>query len=508
MSTRMSNLYHVFSEHLQPKRPLLINSNQECEATYGDLETRSAQYASALLSLGLNPGDRVAVQIAKSIENIYLYCGCLRAGLIYLPLNAAYQASELSHFITDAKPKLFVIDPAASIGHLDQLDHRPQTRTLDQDGRGSLRDLADSSPTHPEIHPSQDQDIAVIVYTSGTTGLPKGAMISHGNLISNARALRTAWGWTDHDVMLHALPIFHVHGLFVGLHLPLLSNSPIILMPNFNADAVIATLPLATVFMGVPTYYTRLLSSGIKAQDCANMRLFTSGSAPLLSQTFTDWEQATGTTILERYGMTETGMNTSNPLSGERKKGTVGPALPGVKCRVVDASGIDVAVGDTGDLWVKGENVFSGYWQNPEKTAESFTSEGPGDGFFKTGDLASIDPEGYITIVGRNKDLIITGCLNVSPKEIELLIDRMDGVLESAVIGLPHPDFGEAVCAVIVPLDGADCSQEAIIATLKADIANFKIPKHVFFIPELPRNTMGKVQKNELRTRFSPPSSS
>ena len=505
MSLNMTNLYHVFSEHLKAEKPLFLNRDQQCEATYGALDSRSAQYAGALLKAGLEPGDRVAVQIEKSYENIYLYCGCLRAGLIYLPLNTAYQASELSHFINDAKPKLFVIDPAASTAHLDQLDHQVQTLTLDQEGFGSLRDWVDASPAHQEIFPSQNHDVAVIVYTSGTTGLPKGAMISHGNLVSNVRTLRSAWGWTEHDVMLHTLPIFHVHGLFVGLHLPLLSNSPVILMASFNADSVIKALPHATVFMGVPTYYTRLLSSGISPKDCANMRLFTSGSAPLLSQTFTDWEQATGTTILERYGMTETGMNTSNPLEGQRKKGTVGPPLPGVECRAVDASGMDVAPGETGDLWVRGKNVFHGYWQNAEKTAESFTDQGPVHGFFKTGDLASIDPEGYVTIVGRNKDLIISGGLNVYPKEIELLIDQLDGVLESAVIGLPHPDFGESVCAVIVPTRENDRSEDDIISLLKADIANFKVPKHVFFIPELPRNTMGKVQKNELRTRFSPP---
>jgi malonyl-CoA/methylmalonyl-CoA synthetase len=492
----MSNLYRVFRDHFDLSHPLFIDAEGETIATYRDLEQRSAQFAMALTQLGLKPGDRVAVQTEKSIAALYLYCGCLRAGLIYLPLNTAYGAHELNHFLQDATPSLLMVDPARADDHAAR---SILTLTMDRLGEGSLTKLAEECPTSHSIEPRAPDDIAVIVYTSGTTGLPKGAMISHDNLISNAQTLTSAWDWTQTDVMLHTLPIFHVHGLFVGLHLPLLSGCAIIFQPSFDAAAVRTALAHATVFMGVPTYYTRLLSQGIHQKDCEGMRLFISGSAPLLAQTFQEWEDATGTVILERYGMSETGMNTANPLDGARKPGTVGPPLPGVECLVVNDASEALPAGETGNLWVRGPNVFQGYWQNVEKTAESFTS----DGYFKTGDLAVVDDDGYISIVGRSKDLIITGGLNVYPKEIELVLDAIDGVMESAVIGLPHPDFGESVCAVIVSLPEVDLTAELIYDQIKPLLANFKTPKKIFFIQNLPRNTMGKVQKNQLREQFS-----
>ena len=492
----MSNLYQVFRDHFDLSRPLLIDAAGETIATYLDLEQRSAQFATALIQLGLKPGDRVAVQTEKSIEALYLYCGCLRAGLIYLPLNTAYGSHELNHFLQDATPSLLMVDPACADDHAER---SVLTHTMDRFGQGSLTNLAQDCPTTHSIEPTGPDDIAVIVYTSGTTGLPKGAMISHDNLISNAQTLTSAWGWTQADVMLHTLPIFHVHGLFVGLHLPLLAGCSMIFQPSFDAATVRTALAHATVFMGVPTYYTRLLRQGIHQKDCEGMRLFISGSAPLLAQTFQDWEETTGTVILERYGMSETGMNTANPLDGERKPGTVGPPLPGVECLVVNDAGDVLPAGETGHLWVRGPNVFQGYWQNEEKTAESFTP----DGYFKTGDLAVIDDEGYISIVGRSKDLIITGGLNVYPKDIELVLDAIDGVMESAVFGLPHPDFGESVCAVIVPLAEVDLTAEFIFDQIKPRLANFKTPKKIFFLRNLPRNTMGKVQKNQLRAQFS-----
>jgi malonyl-CoA/methylmalonyl-CoA synthetase len=385
-----------------------------------------------------------------------------------------------------------VVEPSKTSEHR----HREvKVVSLGEHSSGSLSSLAAASPSDPNIEPRTENDIAVIIYTSGTTGLPKGAMISHGNLISNGETLLKAWGWSTEDVLLHTLPVFHVHGLFVGLHLPLLAGTPILFHSSFSTKTVLAALPSATVFMGVPTYYTRLLNDGIDQRSSANMRLFISGSAPLLATTFSTWEQATGKIILERYGMSETGMNISNPLTGERRAGTVGLPLPGVECRIVDEKGLAVASDTPGDLWVKGANVFSGYWNNPDKTAESFTEEG----FFITGDIASIDPDGYISIVGRSKDLIISGGLNIYPKELELLLDKFEPVSESAVIGLPHPDFGEAVCAVIVLKPNALPDADEIQNYMRQQVANFKVPKAVFFTDQLPRNSMSKVQKNLLR---------
>jgi len=471
--------------------------------TYGALDHESARYTQLLGALGLKRGDRVAVQIEKSPAALFFYLACLRAGLIYVPLNTAYRDLELEHFLDDAEPALVVCAPE----RLDAMRALTAARgiaavhTLDAAGRGSLNEAAHSCNPRADVEPVGADDIAVILYTSGTTGRPKGAMITHRNLASNATALHQAWGFRDGDVLLHALPIFHIHGLFVACHTALLNVSTMLFLPKFDAASVIAQLPRASVFMGVPTYYTRLLAEPAFGRDvCRNMRLFTCGSAPLLPQTFHEFRERTGHTILERYGMTETGMNTSNPLDGIRRPGTVGPALPGVAIRIADDKDRDVAVGDVGQLLVKGGNVFRGYWRMPEKTAEEFTA----DGFFRTGDLARLDSDGYVSIVGRAKDLIISGGFNIYPKEIEGYLDKLDGVLESAVIGAPHPDFGEAVVAVIVRKpDGAALTEAGVITALKSQIAGFKVPKRVFFTGALPRNTMGKVQKNLLRERYA-----
>jgi len=492
----MTNLYALFKPMMTTDRPLLLADDGRTLATYPDLDKRSGQYSHILRQFGLKPGDRVAAQIEKSPEALYLYCACLRSGFIYLPLNTAYGPEELDHFLSDAKPSVFIVDPAKANIHR----HRDvKVVTLDPDGFGSLTSLAAASAADTDVVPRTDDDVAVIIYTSGTTGLPKGAMISHGNLCENAKMLLKAWDWSANDVMLHTLPVFHVHGLFVGLHLPLAACSPILLHKHFDASAVIAALPKATVFMGVPTYYTRLLQDGIDHQDCARMRLFISGSAPLLSATFTQWEQATDTTILERYGMSETGMNTSNPLLGERRPGTVGQPLPGVECLIVDEQGKALPPNTPGDLLVKGANVFQGYWENPEKTRESFTD----NGYFMTGDIASMDSDGYISIVGRSKDLIISGGLNIYPKELELLLDKMEMVIESAVIGLDHPDFGEAVCAVLAVAPDCTLDTKTVTDYMRAHAANFKVPKKVCFVEQLPKNSMGKVQKNVLREQFA-----
>jgi malonyl-CoA/methylmalonyl-CoA synthetase len=437
------------------------------------------------------------VQVEKSAECLFLYFACLRLGAVYLPLNTAYLDDELAFFFEDAEPALVVCGPERE-SFFSRLG--AQTRTLTADCQGSLLTALGSDTTF-ETAKRIDDDIAVILYTSGTTGRPKGAMISHGNLAVNARTLFEAWQWRSGDIMLHALPVFHVHGLFVATHLPVLGGCPIILLPQFDPEQVADLLPHASVYMGVPTNYTRLIASGRLNHDiCQTMRLFTSGSAPLLEQTARKFTDLTGHQIVERYGMTETGMNTSNPLDGARKPGTVGPPLRGVEAQILDPSGSKTAPGQPGDLMIRGQNVFKGYWKLPDKTREEFTE----DGWFRTGDVAQWDDDGYISIVGRNKDMIISGGLNVYPKEIESAIDKLDGVLESAVIGLPHADFGEAVCAIVVMEKGRDPETQEIIDALKSRLANFKVPKWVFFADDLPRNTMGKVQKNRLREMYPP----
>ena len=473
--------------------------------TWRDLERGTAMLANLLESLALPNGARVAVQTEKSVEALMLYLAVLRAGLVYLPLNTAYQSAEIEYFVGNAEPSV-VVCTGRNFGWVSRIAFKAGTAhvfTLNDDRSGSLLERA---AVHSDLHtPVQrsDDDLAAIVYTSGTTGRSKGAMLSHGNLSSNARVLKAYWGWKSGDVLVHALPIFHVHGLFVALHGALLNGSKMIWFSKFDPKAVIARLPDATVFMGVPTLYVRLL--GEKAFDrhaCRHMRLFVSGSAPLLIETFNEFRERTGHTILERYGMSETVMLTSNPYRsedgqphGERRGGTVGLALPGIGVRAVDDAGQGCTAGETGHLQVRGPNVFAGYWRMPEKTREEFTI----DGWFKTGDVGRIAADGYVTIVGRSKDLIISGGYNVYPAEIEGVMNEMPGVAESAVVGVPHPDFGEAVIAVVVARPGAQPDAGTMIGQLKSQIANFKVPKQVFVVAELPRNTMGKVQKNLLR---------
>ncbi len=465
------------------------------------MDAVSARYAHALTALDCVPGDRVAVHVEKSPDALALSLACLRAGLVYLPLNPTYQREELSYFIGDAEPKVFVC-PSEKMALLQDIAPTSvAVHTLDEDGNGTLTELAhQQAETFSTVARSPD-DLAAILYTSGTTGRSKGAMLSHRNLAANGLTLVEHWGFRTDDVLLHMLPIFHVHGLFVATHCVLLSGASMHFTTKFDPKQALTLLPASTVFMGVPTYYTRLLSEpSFTAESCRSIRLFVSGSAPLLPETFAEFRHRSGQSILERYGMTETGMNTSNPLVGERIPGTVGPALPGVSLRVVDDEGCALPHEMPGHLQVKGDNVFAGYWRRPEKTKEEFTV----DGYFKTGDIAEILDNGYVQLVGRAKDLIITGGLNVYPKEIEELIDSMPGVAESAVIGIPHPDFGDAVTAIVVPISkDVVLDTSSLIDELKARLARFKIPKSVYIVDELPRNAMGKVQKNVLRERYS-----
>jgi len=468
--------------------------------TYADIDARSGRMAGLLVALGVVPGDRVMVQVDKSPEAVVLYLACLRAGAAFLPLNTAYTAREVEYFLGDAEPRVAVCSPAAEAG-LAPLAQRAGCTllTLDAAGGGTLMGRFAEAGDSDIVVPVAGDDLASILYTSGTTGRSKGAMLSHDNLASNAQVLHDTWGWRDGDVLIHALPIFHVHGLFVALHCALLNGSPMLFLNRFDADAVLERLPRATVLMGVPTFYVRLLECAELDRDrVANMRLFISGSAPLLEETFNTFEQRTGYRILERYGMTEAGMITSNPLDGERLPGTVGYFLPGVSGRVVDDDGNALPCGKPGVLEIKGPNVFSGYWRMPEKTAEEFRS----DGHFVTGDIATLADDGRVAIVGRAKDLVISGGYNIYPKEIELLIDAIPGVRESAVIGVPHPDFGEAVAAVVVADGSGTVDESGVQQALTADLARFKQPKRVFFVDELPRNTMGKVQKNRLRELY------
>jgi len=500
------NLYALFESRFPADRgePLLI-LDSGATLSYADAEAASARYAALLAGLGLAPGDRIAVQVEKSPEALILYLACLRAGLAYLPLNSAYQESEIGYFLENAEPRVVVAQPR-SMAWLEPLASRlgvDHVLTLDEEGGGTLPTAARGVPAKFETVARAGDDLAAILYTSGTTGRSKGAMISHRNLASNAQVLHRAWGFRPDDVLIHMLPLFHVHGLFVACHCVLLNGSPMRFHAKFDAARALAELASSTVFMGVPTFYTRLLAEpGLTRAACARMRLFVSGSAPLLAETHAQFEARTGHRILERYGMTETGMLTSNPLEGDRRPGSVGPALAGTQVRVVDDDGSACAPGAIGHVQVRGANVFSGYWRMPEKNREEFTP----DGFFRTGDMGSLAADGYLSIVGRSKDLIITGGYNVYPKEIELALDELPGVRESAVVGVPHPDFGEAVTAVLVPKPGEKAPTEAeVIAALKAKLANFKVPKRVYIVEDLPRNTMGKVQKNLLRERFQGP---
>ncbi len=464
--------------------------------------TLAGRYASAIEDLGIRPGDRIAVQVRKSPEALALYAACVRLGAVFLPLNTAYTAAELDYFVDDAEPGLLVCD-GSSEPVLRQVAgrHGAALETMNADGTGSLTDKALRAEPRATVASRGAADLAAILYTSGTTGRSKGAMLSQDNLLSNALTLKEYWRYGAGDVLLHALPIFHIHGLFVATNTILAARASMIFLPGFDADQVFRHLRQATSMMGVPTFYTRLLADPrLSRESTEHMRLFISGSAPLLAETHVAFEERTGQRILERYGMTETNMNTSNPYDGDRRAGTVGLPLPGVQLRVVDPpSAAPVTTGETGMIEVKGPNVFSGYWRMPEKTREEFRP----DGFFITGDLGTIDDDGYITIVGRAKDVVIAGGYNIYPKEIELLLDELPGAVESAVIGVPHPDLGEAVVAVIAVGPQHDRDESAVLAAISDRLARFKQPRRILFVDELPRNAMGKVQKADLRKRHA-----
>jgi malonyl-CoA/methylmalonyl-CoA synthetase len=496
-----ANLFDRFASGIRDPRKTAIETQGGERHTYADLVALSGRLAGALKDLGVQPGDRVAVQVEKSVPALVLYLAVVRAGGVYLPLNTAYTLAELAYFIGDAEPKVVVCDPGKLAG-LQEIA-RPlgaSVVTLDAKGQGTLIErAAGASPDFATVARGSD-DLAAILYTSGTTGRSKGAMLTQDNLVSNALTLRDHWRFTEGDVLIHALPIYHTHGLFVATNCVLFANAGMIFMPKFDPEAIFGALPRATSLMGVPTFYTRLLQDPRLTPDAvAHMRLFVSGSAPLLAETHRDWQARTGHAILERYGMTETGMNTSNPYDGERVPGTVGFPLPGVDLRVSDPeTGRVLGQGEIGMIEVRGPNVFKGYWRMPEKTAAELRA----DGFFITGDLGKIDERGYVHIVGRGKDLIITGGFNVYPKEVETEIDGLPGVVESAVIGVAHPDFGEGVTAVVVAEKGAALSEGEILKALEERLAKFKLPKRVIVVEDLPRNTMGKVQKNVLRDTY------
>lgn len=498
-----NNLYALFAANFPADgASCCIETHDGLQYSWDDIERASAKFANLMHSLQLPHQSRVAVQVEKSPEALILYLAVIRAGFTYVPLNTAYRDAEVAYFLNDAQPALVVCSPAhfswvskiafsAGTGHVFTLDERRQGSLLQ---RAALQ-----SDQFETVDVSQD-DLAALLYTSGTTGRSKGAMLTHQNLASNAVVLKTFWQWQPDDVLLHALPLFHIHGMFVACHGALLNGSKMIFLPKFDSAEVIRHLPRATVFMGVPTFYVRLLADPAFGNEvCKTIRLFISGSAPMLIDTFTQFQQRTGATILERYGMSETAMLTSNPYDGARVGGSVGMPLPGVTLRITNEQGEPCAANEIGAIQVKGSNVFKGYWRMPEKTAQEFTE----DGFFITGDVGCFDSTGYLTIVGRSKDLIISGGYNIYPKELESFIDELSGVSESAVIGVPHPDFGEAVVAVVVLKKNAGLTEAELIAAMKAKIANFKVPKRVHFVDELPRNAMSKVQKNLLRERFS-----
>ena len=470
--------------------------------TYAAVIAASGRAAAALAELGVEPGDRVAVQVEKSAEALMLYLAALRVGAIFLPLNTAYTIAELSYFLEDGQPKVVVSDPARREA-LAPVAAKAGVRwleTLGVDGQGSFADRCAGQATDFCDAARGADDLAALLYTSGTTGRSKGAMLTHGNLASNARTLVSAWRFTSSDVLLHALPIYHSHGLFVAVNTLLFCAGKIILLPKFDAAECLREMPRATVMMGVPTFYARLLRhEALSRETTKHMRLFISGSAPLLAETHRAWLVRTGHAILERYGMTETNMTTSNPYEGERVAGTVGPPLPGVKVRIADLdTGMILPPDETGVIEVKGPNVFKGYWRNKEKTEAEFRR----DGFFITGDIGKIDSQGYVHLIGRAKDLIITGGFNVYPKEIEIEIDALPGVAESAVVGLPHGDFGEAIAAVVVRAPGANLGEDEVRGALESRLAKFKLPKRVIFVDELPRNAMAKVQKTVLRETY------
>ena len=496
------NLYDLFQARFRQYRdkPAFILT-EGTSWSYGALDDLAARFAALLGTHGVRPGDRVVMQVDKSVGAVACYLACLRVGAIIIPLNTAYTDAEVAYFLEDAAPRIFICRPEK------YADFQPLVARL---GVAHLKILgpepgahwwADALATPPQerIEPRSKDDLAAILYTSGTTGKPKGAMLSHDNLASNALTLLDYWAFEEGDVLLHALPIFHVHGLFVALHTAFLNGSTVIFLEKFDVSLVRRHLKKATILMGVPTFYSRLLDDpGFGRADCEGMRLFISGSAPMTAQLHRAFEERTGHCILERYGMTETGMITSSPYDGARLAGTVGYALPGIAVRIADEAGTLLGAGETGVVEVKGPNVFKGYWRMAEKTAEEFRA----DGYFITGDVGHLDEDGRLTLEGRAKDLIISGGLNIYPKEIEACLDALPGVRESAVIGLPDADFGEAVAAVIVPEGGEELSEEGVRAAVAEKLARFKHPKVYYFVDELPRNSMGKVQKNLLRQRY------
>jgi len=499
--TANANLFSRLFDRLDDPNRLAIETHDGGRITYGDLIARTGQLANVLVARGVKPGDRVAAQTEKSVAGLVLYLATVRAGAVYLPLNTAYTLNELDYFITDAEPSVVVCDPskAKGIGAI-AAKVGAKVEGLGADGKGSLTEAADKAASEFATLVRNNDDLAAILYTSGTTGRSKGAMLTHDNLASNSLTLVDYWRFTDKDVLIHALPIYHTHGLFVASNVALFARASMIFLPRFDPEAIIKLMARATVLMGVPTFYTRLLQNPALNKDTtSHMRLFISGSAPLLAETHREWEARTGHAVLERYGMTETNMNTSNPYDGERVAGAVGHPLPGVSVRVTEPeTGKVLSPEEIGMIEVRGPNVFKGYWRMPEKTRSEFRD----DGFFITGDLGKIDAKGYVHILGRGKDLVISGGFNVYPKEIESEIDAMPGVIESAVIGVPHADFGEGVTAVVVCNKGAGVTEASVLKALDGRLAKFKMPKRVFVVEELPRNTMGKVQKNVLRDSY------
>src|SRR4051794_9767102 len=497
-----ANLFSRLFDALDDPARLAIETIEGARISYGELIKRTGQMANVLINSGVKPGDRVAAQTEKSVPGLVLYLAAVRAGAVYLPLNTAYTLNELEYFITDAEPALVVCDPAKAEGiGVIAAKVNAEVETLGTDGRGSLTEAADKAGPDFATVPRGNDDLAAILYTSGTTGCSKGAMLSHDNLASNSLSLVEYWRFTKDDVLIHALPIYHTHGLFVASNVTLFARASMIFLPKLDPELIIKLMARATVLMGVPTFYTRLLQSpSLTRESTGHMRLFISGSAPLLAETHREWFARTGHAVLERYGMTETNMNTSNPYEGERVPGAVGHPLPGVSLRVTDPeTGNELARDTIGMIEVKGPNVFKGYWRMPEKTKAEFRD----DGFFITGDLGKIDSNGYVHIVGRGKDLVISGGFNVYPKEIESEIDAIPGVIESAVIGVPHADFGEGVTAVVVCGKGAGIDERSVLKALEGRLAKFKMPKRVIVVDELPRNAMGKVQKNLLRDTYS-----
>jgi malonyl-CoA/methylmalonyl-CoA synthetase len=496
-----ANLFSRLFDGLDDPSRLAIETVDGQRIAYGDLIARAGQTANVLVARGVKPGDRVAAQTEKSVAGLVLYLATVRAGAVYLPLNTAYTLNELEYFITDAEPSLVVCDPSKADG-IGAITAKVGARveTLGADGKGSLTDAAATAQPEFETVARENGDLAAILYTSGTTGRSKGAMLTHDNLASNSLALVDYWRFTNKDVLIHALPIYHTHGLFVASNVTLFARASMIFLPKFDPELIIKLMARATVMMGVPTFYTRLLQSpALTKESTSHMRLFVSGSAPLLADTHREWATRTGHAVLERYGMTETNMNTSNPYDGDRVPGAVGQALPGVSVRVTDPeTGKPLEPEHIGMIEVKGPNVFKGYWRMPEKTKAEFRD----DGFFITGDLGKIDANGYVHILGRGKDLVISGGFNVYPKEIESEIDAMPGVIETAVIGVPHADFGEGVTAVVVCAKEAGVDEASVLKALEGRLAKFKMPKRVFIVDELPRNAMGKVQKNILRDAY------